>query len=139
MNAFFVCPGGIYGISANHIGRSVGDVSASAPGVWQTWFEHGVETLGFSPYVGEGTSINRLVHVDDVVELMMLVLKKAFKTWNSYESEDVFKNYYIAVEKEPYEAKPIAEAYAEFMWRRGKIAKAVTRSVKFEEAGAAAG
>ncbi|KAK4691689.1 hypothetical protein P7C71_g5361, partial [Lecanoromycetidae sp. Uapishka_2] len=139
VNAFFVCPGGIYGNSSNHLGRSVGDKSAEAAGVWVLWNTENVAGLGFSPFVGEGTSIIRLVHVDDVVALMMLVLKKAVEVWDEYMPEDVFKNFYVAVEEEPYKAKPVAEAYADLLWRRGNIAKAVVRSVKFEEAGKVAG
>ncbi len=31
-----------------------------------------IEQLGYSPYIGDGSSVMGLVHVDDVVELMML-------------------------------------------------------------------
>ena len=139
VNAFFVCPGGIYGTSANHLGLSVGAASAKAPGVWVLWNLQNVQDLGFSPYVGPGTSIIRLVHVDDVVDLMMLVFRKALDTWDTYEPEDVFSHFYIAVNDLPAEAKPVAEAYGELLFRMGKISSPTPKQVTFEEAGKVAG
>lgn len=66
VDAFFVCPGGIYGASANHIGVAAGAAAALAPGVWVGWMMDSIATLGFSPYVGDGTAVFRTVHVDDV-------------------------------------------------------------------------
>ena len=139
VNAFFVCPGGIYGTSTNHIGLTIGAASAKAPGVWVLWNMENVQDLGFSPYVGPGTSIIRLVHVDDVVDLMVLVLQKALDTWSTYQPEDVYSNFYIAVNDTPAEAKPVAEAYAELLFRMGKIASPIAKQVTYEEAGKVAG
>ena len=139
VNAFFVCPGGIYGTSANHLGLSVGAASARAPGVWVLWNLQNVQDLGFSPYVGPGTSIFRLVHVDDVVDLMMLVFKKAVDTGDTYKPEDVFSNFYISVNDTPAEAKPVAEAYGELLFKMGKISSPTPKQVTFEEAGKVAG
>lgn len=138
VNAFFVCPGGIYGTSSNHIGLTVGAASAKAPGVWVLWNLENVQELGFSPYVGPGTSINRLVHVDDVVDLMMLVFQKALDTWDTYKPEDVYSNFYIAANEAP-EAKPVAEAFGNLLFRMRKIASPIPKQVTFEEAGKVAG
>ena len=138
VNAFFVCPGGIYGTSGNHLGRTVGAASAKAPGVWVLWNLENIQDLGFSPYVGPGTSIIRLVHVDDVVDLMMLVFQKALDTWDTYTPEDVYGYFYVAVNEAP-RAKAVAEAYGELMFRMGKIASPAPKQVRFEEAGKVAG
>ena len=138
VNALFVCPGGIYGTSENHIGLTVGAASAKAPGVWVLWNMENIQELGFSPYVGPGTSIIRLVHVDDVVDLTMRVFQKALDTWDTYKPEDVYSHFYIAVNDAP-EAKPVAEAYGELMFRMGKIASPVPKQVTYEEAGKVAG
>lgn len=138
VNAFFVCPGGIYGTSSNHIGLAAGAASANAPGVWVLWNLENIQELGFSPYVGPGTSIIRLVHVDDVVDLMMLVFQKALNTWDTYKPEDVYSNFYIAVEEAP-DAKAVAEAYGQLLFRMGKIASPVPKQVSYEEAGKVAG
>jgi nucleoside-diphosphate-sugar epimerase len=135
--AFFVCPGGIYGASSNHIGlsaRSAGLSYAQTPGVWAGWQLQNVATLGFSPYVGPGSSVFRTIHVDDVVELMMLVYAKALETWGTYKPEDVFRHFYLCVD-EQHTAKDIAQAFADVSYRRGKIAAPLIRSVAFEDAG----
>ena len=139
VKAFFVCPGGIYGTSANHLGLSVGAPAAKAPGVWVLWNIQNVQDLGFSPYVGPGTSIIRLVHVDDVVDLMILVFQKALGAWDTYRPEDVYRNFYIAVNDTPAEAKAVAEAYGELLFKMGKISSPTPRQVTFEEAGKVAG
>ena len=139
VNALFVCPGGIYGISEDHIGKTVDDPSGNASGVWVKWNEDNVEELGFSPFVGDGTSINRLIHVDDVVTLMLLVFQKALDTWDLYLPEDVYKNFYICVADQPYSSKPVAEAFADLQYRRGKIAQPIAKRVTYEEAGKTAG
>ena len=137
VNALFVCPGGIYGQSADHIGASAGAAAAKAAGVWVSWSLNNVKTLGFSPYVGPGTSIIRLVHVDDVVGLMMLVYQKALDTWDTYRPEDVFGHFYICVDEAP-ESKRVAEAFGELLYREGKIASPVPKQVSYEEAGTTA-
>ena len=137
-NALFVCPGGIYGTSANHVGVAAGAASALAPGVWVGWSLENVEKLGFSPYVGSGTSEFRSVHVDDVVELMMLVFRKALDTWDSYKPQDVYKSFYIAVD-EKLTSRTVAEAYADLLYRKGKIAAPTLKQVSYEEAGITAG
>ena len=87
---------------------------------------------------GPGTSIIRLIHVDDIVDLMMLVFPKALDTWNTYKPEDVYSNCYIAVNEAP-EAKPVAEAYGELLFRMGKIASSIPKQVTYEQAGKVAG
>ena len=138
VNAFFVCPGGIYGTSSNHIGLAAGAASAKAPGVWVLWNLENIQELGFSPYVGPGTSIIRLVHVDDVVDLMMLVFQRTLDTWDTYKPEDVYRNFYLAVNDAP-EAKAVAEAYGELLFRMGKIPSPIPKQVTYEEAGKVAG
>ena len=137
VNALFVCPGGIYGQSANHVGAKIGATAAKAPGVWVSWSINNVQTLGFSPYVGPGTSVIRLVHVDDVVSLTMLVYQKALETWDSYKPEDVYGHFYICVDETP-ESKSVAEAFGELLYREGKIASSAPKQVTYEEAGTTA-
>ena len=95
-----VCPAGIYGNSAHHIGRSVGSASSRAAGVWTEWMLRNVTEKGFSPYVGEGTSVFRAIHVDDVVRLIMLVFDKGLDLRKGYKREDVNRRYYIAADQE---------------------------------------
>ncbi|KAG8525260.1 uncharacterized protein KY384_008904 [Bacidia gigantensis] len=136
-NALFVCPGGIFGQSADHVGLKTGDASARAAGVWVEWSLKNVQNLGFSPYIGPGTSIIRLVHVDDVVSLAMLVYKRALETWETYKPEDVYSHFYVCVD-ETVESKVVAEAYAELLVREGKIGEKEARKVGYEEAGTTA-
>ena len=137
VNAFIVCPGGIYGQSANHVGLSTGAAAAKAAGVWVLWNLKNVETLGFSPYIGPGTSIIRLIHVDDVVSLMMLVYQRAQDTWETYKPEDVYSHFYVCVD-EAVESKKVAKAFGEFLHREGKIVSAAPKQVSYEEAGTTA-
>lgn len=134
LKAYFVCPAGVYGHSADHIGRTVGLASAYAPGVWVDYMLRNVEQLGFGAYVGEGTSVFGTIHVDDVVSLMLLVFQKVLDTADAYEPEDVYHNWYIGVDKEE-PSKKIATAFAHVQARRGKISLPVTKSVPYEQAG----
>ena len=136
-NAFFVCPGGIYGQSADHVGSSIGDPSAKAAGVWVKWTLDNVTKLGFSPYIGPGTSIIRLIHVDDVVSLMMLVYRKAVETWDTYRPEDVFSHFYVCVD-DVVESKMVAEAFGDLLHRQGKISSPTPKQVSYDEAGTTA-
>lgn len=68
------------------------------------WNLENVQELGFWPYVGPGTSINYLVHVDDVVNLIILVFQKELDTCKP---EDAYSSVYIAVNEAP-EATNIA-------------------------------
>lgn len=133
VNAYFVCPGGIYGASSDHIARRSEDPLAkgfaNAPGVWVKWMVENVENLGHSPYVGEGTSVFRVVHVDDVVDLMLLVAELTLED-KEYEAEDVYRHFYLCVDEE-LRNRDIAVAFAEVL---GKEAK----SVRFDEAGTVA-
>ena len=79
-----------------------------------------------------------MVHVDDVVDLTMLVFQKALDTWDTYKPEDVYGHYYIAFDEQP-EQKPIAEAFAQKVYSQGKIKAPVAKSVGYEEAGKLAG
>ena len=137
VNALILCPGGIYGQSANHIGLSIGAAAAKAAGVWVLWNLKNVETLGFSPYIGPGTSIIRLIHVDDVVSLMMLVYQKALDSWDTYKPEDVYSHFYLCVD-ETLENKKVAEAYGDFLYREGKIASPTPKQVSYDDAGTTA-
>ena len=137
VNALFVCPGGIYGQSANHIGLSIGAAAAKAAGVWVLWNLKNVETLGFSPYIGPGTSIIRLIHVDDVVSLMMLVYQKALDTWDTYKPEDVYSNFYLCVD-EVVESKRVAAVFGELLHRERKIDSPIPKQVLYEEGGTTA-
>ena len=137
VNALFVCPGGIYGQSADHIGLRTGAAAGRAAGVWVQWNLANVQTLGFPPYVGPGTSVLGVVHVDDVVSLMMLVYQKALDMWDTYQADDVYRHFYLCVD-EKVEAKKIAEAFGEVLHREGKIVSPVAKQVTFEEAGTVA-
>lgn len=80
----------------------------------------------------------RFVHVDDVVDLMVLVLSKGVETWDSYGPEDVYGHFYLAVDEE-IASKAVAAGLADLVYRRGGIKEPVARSVRFEEAGKVAG
>jgi nucleoside-diphosphate-sugar epimerase len=134
LNAYFVCPAAIYGNSANHIGLTASSSSGMAPGVWIDYMIKNIETLGFGAYVGEGTSVFGVVHVDDVVSLMMLVLEKALNTQGEYQPQDVYKHFYIGVDKEE-QSKALQTALADVVYRRGKIPSPVVKSVPYAEAG----
>ena len=137
VNAFFVCPGGIYGTSSNHIGLAIdgGAANKSPLGVWVLWNLENVQELGFSPYVGPGTSVIRLVHVDDVVDLMMRVFQKAVDTRDLYRPGDAYGNFYIAVDDSPLEARAVADAYGELSFRMGKTVSPAAKQVTYAQAG----
>ena len=78
------------------------------------------------------------MHVDDVVNLMILVFRKALETWDSYVPEDAYRHFYQAVDEE-IASKPVALGLADLVYRRGGIPQPVARSVSFEEAGKVAG
>ncbi|OCL06340.1 NAD(P)-binding protein [Glonium stellatum] len=118
VDAFFVCPGGIYGASANHIGVAAGAAAALAPGVWVGWMMDSIATLGFSPYVGDGTA-------------------KALDTWDSCRPEDVYGHFYLCVD-ETVAAKDVASAFADVAYRVGTIPAPTVKPVPYEEAGTVA-
>ncbi|KAK4063012.1 hypothetical protein Trihar35433_8807 [Trichoderma harzianum] len=131
---YFVCPGGTYGHSERHIGRSIGLASAFAPGRWIDYMTQNIESLGFGVYVGSGTSVFGVVHVDDIVSLMMLVYQKILNTVKNYEPEDVYRYWYNGIySEEP--SKKVAAALAKLQARRGKIASSETKSVAYKDAG----
>lgn len=99
------------------------------------WNTDNFALLGFSPYVGSGSSEWRTVHVDDVVSLMMLVFERALRTWDEYRPEDVYGHYYIAANEERVSNKGVADPFAELMYKRGGTKERGGRSVKFQEAG----
>ncbi|UKZ77557.1 hypothetical protein TrVFT333_005280 [Trichoderma virens FT-333] len=131
---YFVCPGGTYGHSHRHVGRSVGSASAFAPGRWVDYMTQNTEVLGFGAYVGSGTSVFGVVHVDDIVSLAMLVYQKILDTVDSYKPEDVYRYWYNGVASEE-PSKKIAAAFAKLQARRGKITSPETKSVAYEDAG----
>jgi nucleoside-diphosphate-sugar epimerase len=137
VNAYFICPTGIIGQSKNHFARQAGAAGAkyaNTPGVWAGWMMDSVSELGFSPYVGQGSSVFWTVHVDDVVDLMLRVYDKAIEIGDSYQPEDVYSHWYLSG-AEKLESKIIAKHFAELMVRLGKIPKSDVRLVAYEDAG----
>ena len=98
------------------------------------WILESIQESGWSPFVGSGTSIIHLVHVDDVVDLMMPIFQKTLDTWITYGLEDVYSNIYDAMNEAP-EAESVAETYRELVFRMGKIASPTVKQVASEEAG----
>lgn len=146
VDAYFVCPVGIYGASHDHIGRlagAEGEAYANALGVWAGWMISDIVAKGYSPYVGPGTTQFFTVHVDDVVDLMMRVYTKALKDReeSKYGKDSVHGESYVAA-GEKWENKQIAELFAEAMVRREKLKgdgeRVEVRSGTFEEAGTTA-
>ncbi|KAL9481115.1 hypothetical protein ACSS6W_005901 [Trichoderma asperelloides] len=131
---YFVCPGGTYGHSEHHIGRSIGSASSFAPGRWIDYMTQNIESLGFGVYVGSGTSVFGVVNVDDIVSLMMLVYQKILNTTDNYEPEDVYRYWYNGIYREEPSYK-IAAALAKLQARRGKITSSETKSVAYKDAG----
>jgi nucleoside-diphosphate-sugar epimerase len=131
---YFVCPGGTYGHSEHHIGKSIGSASAFAPGRWVDFMTQNIESIGFGVYVGSGTSVFGVVHVDDIVSLMLLVYQKILDTADSYEPEDVYRYWYNGIHREE-PSKKVAAALAKLQARRGKIASSTIRSVAYKDAG----
>lgn len=132
INAFIVCPGGIYGLGSQN--AVIDGTTAPSLGVWATWMVQNVTNLGFSPYIGEGTAVFPTIHVDDVIQLMFLVFERALNTWDTYKAEDAYKNFYLCVD-ERWEAKTLATAFAEFGYETGILDSAKTKEVRYEEAG----
>ncbi|KAM0469998.1 hypothetical protein ACHAPX_010182 [Trichoderma viride] len=131
---YFVCPGGTYGHSERHIGKSIGSASAFAPGRWVDYMTQNIEFLGFGVYVGSGTSVFGVVHVDDIVSLMMLVYQKILDTADNYKPEDVYRYWYNGIYREE-PSKKVAAALAKLQARRGKIPSSEIKSVAYKDAG----
>ncbi|KAM0512076.1 hypothetical protein ACHAPE_009224 [Trichoderma viride] len=131
---YFVCPGGTYGHSERHIGKSIGSASAFAPGRWVDYMTQNIESLGFGVYVGSGTSVFGVVHVDDIVSLMMLVYQKILDTADNYKPEDVYRYWYNGIYREE-PSKKVAAALAKLQARRGKIPSSEIKSVAYKDAG----
>lgn len=141
VNVYIVCPGGIYGLSADHIARKAtsaeGKRYAEALGVWSQWMFDTTVGHGFSPYVGPGTSVIGLVHVDDTVDMVMRVFQEAKTRGQDYQPEDAFKHFYLAVTEFPA-AKDLATLFGATAFRLGLIPTAEPKSVTWDvDAGAA--
>jgi nucleoside-diphosphate-sugar epimerase len=140
-NAYFVCPVGIHGASANHIGLAAstpeGKKYAQAPGVWAGFMAAIIKKFGFNPIVGPGKNIFYTIHVDDVVSLTLLVLEKAVRERDneSYKPKDVYSNFYIAA-GEKHTMTEISGLFAKAAGSAGAAkGELEVRSVKFEDAG----
>jgi nucleoside-diphosphate-sugar epimerase len=135
VNGFIICPGGIYGLGAKN---AVTDgTTAPSLGIWATWMVQNINSLGFSPYIGEGTAVFRTIHVDDVVQLLFLIFEKALNTWDTYKPEEAYKNFYLGVD-ERHEGRTLATAFAEFVSATGKLGPVQINQVTFEDAGTVA-
>jgi hypothetical protein len=137
VNAYFVCPVGVYGSSKDHIAHSAGPTGAkyaNTAGIWANWMMDNVTELGFSPYVGPGTSVFYTIHVDDVVSLILAVYAKAIEVGDNYQPKDVYQNFYLGAD-EKHQAKFLATSFAKAMARNGKVPNAEARSVSYDEAG----
>jgi nucleoside-diphosphate-sugar epimerase len=135
LNAFIVCPGGIYGLGSDN--AVTNGTTEPSIGIWARWMVENVINLGFSPYIGEGTAVFPTIHVDDVVQLMFLVFKRALSMWDTYMPEDAHKYFYLGVD-ERFEAKTLATAFAEYVSKTGNLGSVKTKQVNFEEAGTVA-
>lgn len=96
-----------------------------------------INSLGFSPCIGEGTAIFRTIHIDDVVQLLFLIFEKALNTWDTYKPEEAYKNFYLGVD-ERHGGKTLATAFVEFVSATGKLDPVQAKQVTFEDAGTVA-
>ncbi|KAF2093550.1 NAD(P)-binding protein [Rhizodiscina lignyota] len=147
VNAYILCPVGIYGASENHIGLLAGAEGApfaKTLGVWVGWMVGNIVDKGYSPYIGPGTSEFVSIHVDDVVDAMMKVYARATQDseQQKYGKGSVLNEFYLLADKR-WPNKQIAELFAEAVVRLGKLKgdgeRVEARSVTFEEAGTTAG
>lgn len=141
VNLYVVCPGGIYGTSADHFALKAstpeGQKYARALGVWAQWMFDNAVAHGFSPYVGPGTSVIGLVHVDDVVDITLRVFKEAVARGQDYQPEDVLKNFYLGV-TEFVPAKPLATVFGSTAARLNLIPTPEPKSVAWDKSRGAA-
>ena len=135
VNGFIICPGGIYGLGAEN--AVTDDTAAPSLGVWASWTVQNISSLGFSPYIGEGTAVFPTIHVDDVVQLLFLIFEKALDMWDTYELEEAYKNFYLGVD-ERHGGRTLTTAFAEFVSATGKLDPVQTKQVTFEDAGTVA-
>lgn len=135
VNAYIVCPVGIYGRSETHIAlksySKEAQQYAQALGVWSQWMLDNIKSHGFSPYIGPGTSVFPVVHVDDVVALTMKVLHKAIEIGGSYNPEDVYSHFYLA-HADTLQAKTIATIFADVAHRQGLIPQAEVKTLDYD-------
>lgn len=135
VNLYIVCPGGIYGTSADHFALKAispeGQRYARVLGVWSQWMLDNTVAHGFSPYVGPGTSVIELIHVDDVVDIVLRVFNEAVIRGQDYQPEDALKNFYLAV-TESVPAKPLATLFGATASRLNLISTAEPKSVTWD-------
>ncbi|KAF2497125.1 NAD(P)-binding protein [Lophium mytilinum] len=154
-SVYFVCPCGVYGASEDHIGlladSEEGRKYGNTPGVWAGWMLSNIQTLGFSPQVGEGSNVFRTVHVDDVVSLILHVYAKAVKDRDArddfngqsdtYGLEEVYSNLYIA-DGNKHTSSEISEIFSraavKLGYAQGLNGAVEVRSVPYGEAGTTA-
>jgi nucleoside-diphosphate-sugar epimerase len=138
VNAYIVCPGAVYGTSKDHFALRAktpeGQRYARSLGVWTQWMFDNIVAHGYSPWVGPGTAEIATVHVDDVVSLTVLVLRKALSVGHSYQPEDVYRHFYLAV-VDSVKAQPLASLFAYAAYRLKLTPTASGRSVQLRSEG----
>ncbi|KAH7097019.1 hypothetical protein BKA62DRAFT_717854 [Auriculariales sp. MPI-PUGE-AT-0066] len=116
---YLVCPGWVWGISP-------GPVRKDSINMLQTF----ASVFGKGLYIGQGTNLFAMVHVEDVAELVVLILRRALSGVDAEVSS--YKKYYFAATREEQQ-KDIAVAVVKGMVQLGKLDTDELKSVSVEE------
>jgi nucleoside-diphosphate-sugar epimerase len=79
-------------------------------GVFNRLYSNNAKQLGYTPYIGDGSAVMALLHVDDVVAALLTVLALAVDPANETRTAAAEARWYNAGGM-PVEWKTIAEVY----------------------------
>jgi nucleoside-diphosphate-sugar epimerase len=111
-------------------GNSTGPIKAL--GVIQLLMREKTKELGFVPYVGEGSTIFNVIHVNAIAPFVLLMLDLALK--EEKPNGSVYERCYIIGGQE-VAWKEVAEIFARVFHARGLVASPEPKSVELSDAG----
>ncbi|KAH7097021.1 hypothetical protein BKA62DRAFT_820166 [Auriculariales sp. MPI-PUGE-AT-0066] len=117
---YLICPGWVWGISP-------GPVRKNNTGMLQTY----TSVFGKGVFIGQGTNRLATIHIDDLAELVVLILRRALSGVDAEVSS--YEKYYFAATREEQQ-KDIATAFAKAQVQLGNLDSDEIKSVSAEEA-----
>ncbi|KZV82339.1 NAD(P)-binding protein [Exidia glandulosa HHB12029] len=121
VNAYIIAPATIYGIANGPVHR----ISQQIPTVVRTSVQ-----LGKALYVGQGKNLWNNVHIDDLVELYDLVLKRALSGADNHASPYA-KWYFGSIGEHCW--GDVDRAIGKILFEKGLVPNKVAESVKFSD------
>ncbi|KAF2445320.1 NAD(P)-binding protein [Karstenula rhodostoma CBS 690.94] len=122
IDTYIVCPSVVYG------GASV---SATTMGIGYTLLTSNAKSLGYVPYVGDGTAVLSTCHVLDLVDFLVSITGRAAE---GPADGTAYSRYYM-LETSKVQWKDLASELAKAMHARGFFPSTEPNNVAFEQAG----